>query len=95
VYRIADILFLSRGLSVFLKGDKEKSIRRFTKLAEDKSQDIQERRSEKKRRQYEFALHIPERRRGKGRRREDNRKNPKDLDEGSNLLRKKPKKSKS
>ena len=46
-------------------------------MAKDKSQDIQERRL------YEFALHIPERRRGKDRRRENKDKKPEAMEEGN------------
>lgn len=54
-------------------------------MAEDKSQDIQERRSGTERRQYEFAIHIPERRRGKGRRKEDEDQKPEELEEDNTL----------
>ena len=55
------------------------------KLAKDKSQDIQERRSGTERRLYEFALHIPERRRGKDRRKEDKDQKPEALKEDNTL----------
>ena len=54
-------------------------------MAKDKSQDIQERRAGVERRQYEFALHIPERRRGKDRRREDKDQKPEALEEDDTL----------
>ena len=46
-------------------------------MAKDKSKDFQERRSGKERRHYEYALHIPERRRKKDRRMGDRRKDHK------------------
>ena len=55
------------------------------KLAKDKSQDIQERRLGTERRQFEFALHIPERRRRKGRRREDKDQKSEELEEDNTL----------
>jgi hypothetical protein len=54
-------------------------------LNEDKSQNNQERRSGKERRKFEYALHIPERRRGKDRRREDKRQKAEVLDKSSTL----------
>ncbi len=49
-------------------------------MNEDKSQNNKERRSGKKRRKFEYALHIPERRRGKGRRKGDKRQKPEPLE---------------
>ena len=65
------------------------------KLAKDKSQDIEERRSETERRQFEFALHFPERRRGKGRRKEDKEQKPEALEEDNTLKKGDQKKAKN
>jgi hypothetical protein len=46
-------------------------LREEIKLEEDKFQNNQERRSGMERRKYEYALHIPERRKGKDRRKGD------------------------
>ena len=54
-------------------------------MGKDKSQNNQERRSGKERREFEFALHIPESRRGKDRRRGDKRQKTKALDKSSTL----------
>jgi len=52
-------------------------------MGKDTSQNNQERRSGKERREFEFALHIPERRKGKDRRKGDKRQKPKALDKSS------------
>lgn len=52
-------------------------------MAKDKSKDKQERRSGKERRQYEFALHIPESRSEKDRRKKDMSKESKTMDKSS------------
>ena len=54
-------------------------------MGEDKSQNNQERRSEKDRREFVYTLHIPERRKRKDRRRGDKRQKPKALDKSSTL----------
>jgi hypothetical protein len=64
-------------------------------LAKDKSKDKKDRRSGIKRRQYEFALHIPERRKGEGRRREDKEQKPDTLEEDNNLKKGDQKKAKN
>lgn len=56
-------------------------------MGKETSQNNQERRLGKERRIYEYALHIPERRR-KSRRKEDKRKNPKEALDNSSTLKK-------
>ena len=64
-------------------------------MAKDKSKDKQERRLGKERRQYEYALHIPESRSGNDRRKRDKKQKPKTLDKSSTNQKDKKEKAKN